>query len=115
MDFEEHTSFDDRSCGVGLCVCSPRSRDRFLNRTSRSIRDDDLANKSIKLFKDTSRDHLTSVVVVSQPVGPGTVTTPPHPPTQLVTTTVDVAIVVTHFVVPFSVVVEVTYERRIRY
>lgn len=69
-------------------------------------------------FRRPKKYHVnirTSVVVVSHPVGPGTVTTPPQPPTQLVTTTVDVAILVTHFVVPFSVVVEVTYERWVRF
>lgn len=44
---------------------------------------------------------ITSVVVYSLPVGPGTVTTPPpHPPTQLVTVSVDVVKSVMILVVP---------------
>lgn len=51
------------------------------------------------------RKARTSVVVDATPVGPGTVTTPPdpQPPTQDVTVIVDVAIVVTSFVVPFYI------------
>jgi hypothetical protein len=44
---------------------------------------------------------MTSVVVVASPVGPGIVTTPPHPPTQLVIVSVDVVSWVMILVVPF--------------